>query len=292
MRGLVAALRAADGPRAADVVRLRHDFVVLPFAEGDADGMDRRQVQHVEAHPRDARELRLDVPERAVTSLVRRRRPREQLVPRAVRRARRIDLDAQLAVIRRHEPALGVAPHQLEQVFAAKVLDLLLERIVALDRVDEGLQLALVARAGPLRRRAKVLEPDPQLDAQFFFARAAVDALLHVAVPRQEVVDPRVDGEAVEAEAVDNEVGGPAVVDERPHPHFAPLRIILVTMQDDRGDEVVAVGEDVRLRRHNVPRDTLRRVRAAIDLRRRRFDDDSLSSVQLQLRSNHSTRKC
>ena len=81
--GGVPALGGADAPRAADVVRLGGRAVVLPLAERPADRVDRRQVEHVEPHPGDARELGLHVPKRAVLARFRRPRPRKQLVPRA-----------------------------------------------------------------------------------------------------------------------------------------------------------------------------------------------------------------
>ena len=48
--GGVAALGRADGPRAADVVGPGVEGVVAALAGGGADGVDRREVDHVEAH--------------------------------------------------------------------------------------------------------------------------------------------------------------------------------------------------------------------------------------------------
>ena len=56
---LVAAFGRADRPGAADVVGLGHERVVLALAVDAADRMDRRQVEHVEAHRRDVGQARL-----------------------------------------------------------------------------------------------------------------------------------------------------------------------------------------------------------------------------------------
>ena len=64
--GRVAAVLVADRPRAADVVGLGVERVVLAFAERAADRMDRRQIDDVEAELRDARQRALGIGERAV----------------------------------------------------------------------------------------------------------------------------------------------------------------------------------------------------------------------------------
>ena len=46
----VTASRATNRPGRADIVRSGREGVVLSFARGDADGMDRREVNHIEAH--------------------------------------------------------------------------------------------------------------------------------------------------------------------------------------------------------------------------------------------------
>src|SRR4029079_12965739 len=93
-----------DRPRAAGVALRRGDAVVAPFAERLADLMDRWEVQHVEAHLGDARELRLDARERAEGA-------REELVPRAERGFASVDFDRDFARQARDEAPLAVAPH-------------------------------------------------------------------------------------------------------------------------------------------------------------------------------------
>ena len=53
--GLVAAFRRADGPGTAGVAVAGFRDVVFSLAVGVADGMNRRQVEHVESHVGDVR---------------------------------------------------------------------------------------------------------------------------------------------------------------------------------------------------------------------------------------------
>src|SRR5438270_12344175 len=50
MDRLVTPLGAADRPRAPGIVRVRGDLIVASFPKGRSDRMDRREVEHVEAH--------------------------------------------------------------------------------------------------------------------------------------------------------------------------------------------------------------------------------------------------
>src|SRR6187431_161680 len=56
MNRLVTALRRADRPRTAGIVGFGGASVVLSFALGAPDGMDRRQIKCIEAHRRDVRQ--------------------------------------------------------------------------------------------------------------------------------------------------------------------------------------------------------------------------------------------
>ncbi len=74
MHGLVATLGPADRPGAPRIGGRRHQRVVPPLAVGGADGVDRRQVHHVEAEIGDLGQHRPYAVEPA-------ERPWEQLVP-------------------------------------------------------------------------------------------------------------------------------------------------------------------------------------------------------------------
>ena len=79
--------------------------------------------------------------------------------------------------------------------------------------------------------------------------------------------DPRFERESMKAEVLDGDLGAPAIVRQGAHPHVAPFLLAVVAMENDRGNQVVSVGEDVRLREYDVTDHTFGRERAAIDFR-------------------------
>ena len=97
---VVAALVGADRPRRADVVRPGDQRVVAALAVDPADRVDRRQVEHVEAHRGDAPGSRSAAVAK-VPCLIGRRRPadhgalgaREELVPGGEQRPLAVDPD-------------------------------------------------------------------------------------------------------------------------------------------------------------------------------------------------------
>ena len=114
--GLVAALRPADRPRAAGIIRARALIVVRALAVGPPDRVDGWQVQHVEPHPGHVRETGLDVGEGAVAAPVSRGRSWKHLVPRAEASSLPVHLDRQLRVVGHREPPVRVRMHQLGQL--------------------------------------------------------------------------------------------------------------------------------------------------------------------------------
>ena len=87
------ALRGPDGPGAAHIAGLRRERVVDALAVHPADGLNRRKVEHIEAHFRHVGEPRLDVLEITVTGRFRRGGAGEQLVPAGECGALAIDRD-------------------------------------------------------------------------------------------------------------------------------------------------------------------------------------------------------
>ena len=77
----MATLLGAHRVRAADILRPRRQGVVRALAVDAPDRMDRRKIQHVEAHLANARQMALDIAEGAVPMRVVRHRTREHLVP-------------------------------------------------------------------------------------------------------------------------------------------------------------------------------------------------------------------
>ena len=82
--------------------------------------MDRRQVEHVEAHCGDVRQSLDDAGKAAVTLIADPAGTREQLVPGREARTLDVDRDIQHLVVFRDEEALAVHGHQRRQPFALR----------------------------------------------------------------------------------------------------------------------------------------------------------------------------
>ena len=83
MHGVVAALFVADGIEAAGIVRPGFERIVLAFAVGAADRVDRREIENVEAEAGDFRQPRNAVVESAVFARKGTLAARHHLVPGA-----------------------------------------------------------------------------------------------------------------------------------------------------------------------------------------------------------------
>ncbi len=71
VNGLMTALRRSNGPRAANICRLRLLRIVLPFPKGPADWMDRWKIDDIEAHGCDVGKPCLAITEGPVTTCLR-----------------------------------------------------------------------------------------------------------------------------------------------------------------------------------------------------------------------------
>ncbi|SKY64809.1 Uncharacterised protein [Mycobacteroides abscessus subsp. abscessus] len=114
---VVTALRRPDRPRRPDVVWCRDQCVVGALAIDLTDRVYRWQVDHVESHVGDAREVLGRSQERAVhgTAVVvpASRRSREHLVPRSVECATSVGPDPQIATLG-HELAHGMLVEKVD----------------------------------------------------------------------------------------------------------------------------------------------------------------------------------
>ena len=115
-------------------------------------------------------------------------------------------------------------------------------------------------------------------------------ALLQIAMPGEEMIDPRFDREKVKTELLDAQVRAPAIVCQSDHPRRLRARLTLMAMQQDSRQHVVAVGEDVRFDRDGVTGDALCRKSAVIDARRDTFNDDAAPPIKIGLR--HESASC
>jgi hypothetical protein len=108
---LVAALAGADGPGATRVVGAGLQAVVRPLAKAAANGVNGRQIEHVEAHLGDIGQALLHVLEGAVTARLVGGGAREHFIPRAEAGALAVHGDAQDALVGGAGAAVGVAGH-------------------------------------------------------------------------------------------------------------------------------------------------------------------------------------
>ena len=116
-----------------------------------------------------------------------------------------------------------------------------------------------------------------------------LDPAPEIAPPGCEPVDPGLDREPVAAQPVDRELAPPAVVVGPLHRDLDPGLIAGRSMQEDRHDHVVAVGERVGLDADAVTEDPLGRESALIDGRGDVLDDRSPPTVgRAQMRLLHN----
>ena len=208
------ALVAADRPRRPDVVRTRRQGVVRTLAVDLADRVDRRQVDHVEAHVGDGGQSLLRVGERAVRRDAADDRTlgtREELVPGAVEGPGSVDP---------HLVARGPGDQFADRVLVQVRLHVCGER-----RGDAGGQLQ---RGVPQRGRGRgddvgvlgigdggdlVEQPGALLEVvgELLRALAGGDLDLDGVMPRGQRIAPGLHAERPEALAVGDDGGQPAV---------------------------------------------------------------------------------
>ena len=99
LHGIVAAFRRADRPGTPGIGGPCRKRVVPSLAEAAADRVDRRQVDHVEAHCRNVRQALRGLRKGRASSRVAPGRPREEFVPGAKSRPRPLDDDREDAVV-------------------------------------------------------------------------------------------------------------------------------------------------------------------------------------------------
>src|SRR5216683_3170380 len=279
MDRLVAALRAADGPRAADVVGRGGERVVLALAPGAPDGMDGRQVDHVEAQLLHVGQHAFRVRERAVATRLAARRAREQLVPGAEDGALPLGEDAQLPV--------GTGGHSAVRISRRGFGEARIERARQRPRRLPGEQ-RLLALAQPLciecgrgPRRGGALGRGAEKLGAFEQLGGHVAPRLHLARqllrPGAEGVGPRLHLERVQAVLVDRELPFPGVVPQRPHGHLATLGRLGTELPPAKHDRqlVVPFLEHVGGHAHGLAGRALHGMAAAIDLRLHVLDEDA-----------------
>ncbi len=119
MHLLVAAVGSADRPGAPRIIRAGLGVVVLPLAMGQADGVDRRKVDDVEAHAGNFRQELLAVGEGAVRAPCRAGGAGKEFVPGAEQRLFPLDADRQLPLEVGDQDRIVMDRHQLRQLLLA-----------------------------------------------------------------------------------------------------------------------------------------------------------------------------
>ncbi len=273
MNGLVAAGLVADRPGGARVGGSGGERVIGALAVGQADRVDRRQIQDVEAELGQPGKLALDAFETTPGS-------GEQLVPAAEPCAQAVDLDGDR--LREGDAAVaGLKPLDGGEQLGAEG-DVVLGRLGDLFVGERGSgvpdQRLVGLVLGGLLRPLEEQDALGDLAGEFVLLRG--DLTLELVAPRPEHVGPRLHRVLPAALAVDVEAAGPADAAEVGvdplHLRLAIVDVARALVADYRAEEIVAVAEDVGLDGYGVPDAALGGVPAAVDRRGRVLDHDAV----------------
>ena len=279
MDGVVSSRPRTDRPGAADAPRAPAPGVLLgPLRQVRADGVDRRQVEDVEAHGGDARQLPGDVGEGAVAA-GRAGRAGEEFVPGAGRGQRRLDVDVELLGEAGRQAAVDMAVHAQGQLRVGRQGHRGRGFLCAEPGGEVLQQAGILPRSGgrgPLCRLAQQAGAVEKFDAHLL---AGGGLLLQPFAPGAEVVDPGLDG-VIDVRLFDHrDAGPPGVVAQRHHARLADLRLVRQPVAHHRLQGVVAVDEDVGGHGEHFPHRPFGREASPFHLRGEIFDDDSASAV-------------
>jgi len=271
MDRVVTSLGPADGPGASEVFLAGHEGVVGSLPEAGADRVNGRQVDDIESHPRDVGQPGGAVGQRSVAGRVGRCRPGEELVPGAEASAFTVYPYAQLDRIPGGQGAVGVATNQLEQVIAER------DGCPSSGPLRSRQGRGPVAEPFPVGARgaggggSHQLRPDDQLIRHVLIG---VHSLDEITAPGEKPVYPALEGVEVPTDRIDREGAMPAIVAEEVHRGFGPSGIVGAAPAQERGHDVVAVGEDIGLDDDRLSHHALDRKPPAIDLGADALDDD------------------
>ena len=268
----MAAFFGADGPGAADVAGFSDQRVVAALALVAADGVDGREIQHVEAHLGHIGQARFHVGKGAVPAGLVARRPREQLVPAGKARPLTVHLQRQVGA-GGGQAAVGVAVGQQGQRFV--------QRLGLEAGPVEGLGLRALAQArGPVAQHAALgicgagsgFVDQPRTHQRGDADVVVVHPAQQLMPPGVEAIDPGLHAVAATALHLRREAGAPHVVDAVLHLRFVPGPAFGLPLQH-RAQLVVTIGDDVGFHVQWLAHHALDREAAAIDHRQHRIDD-------------------
>ena len=237
MHRIVAAFGGADGIGASGIAFGRGHRVVAALAVGVADRVDRREIDHVEAHRRDIRQPRDAILEGAVLAGRPALAARHHLVPCAGPRPRPVRHQRKQLRSRQVGPQLALGHGVLQFGGQQRRGVAGLQKILALPQdhrsrgVSAGLRLG--QHAGALDRI------EGEIGAGLLLQLESVP-------PGGEFVGPGLDGIDIAAGLVRDERSAPAVVAVMGHRRAAPFAVLLAAPDQRSGHHIMAVAIDIR----------------------------------------------
>ncbi len=266
---VVPTLARPDGPGRPHVVLLRHQGVVAPLPVDPADGVNGRQVDDVEAHPRDSGQPARRRGERAVFN-----RPpqpvdgralgaREELIPGREQRPRAVDPHAS-GRRRGDEFPDRVVPQQVGQ-FERRVGPLAQGEVLVAQRRGRVEHLRRPLGGDGLGGEVEHMSPEREIVGEIPRPLAGVHLLHHGVAPRQVRVAEGLDGERPHAHLVRSDGGVPPVGAQIPRRHAGEgtLGAVGSGPHDVAAECVVPLAKRHRADGHDLADHRLRRVLAA-----------------------------
>src|ERR1700724_3862464 len=245
MNGFVSTLNSADGPWASDIAFSRDQRIILALSLGNADRMNRRQIQNVKAYPRNVTEPCGAIAKCSGPLCIFCARAQKHLIPRAKARLHWIYDNDQFSFIPRALAQIAVASGQLGKFSALCELD-----------CGTGIRRQLpqslhrVPQLSPVPPPGSIPGPLQQLDSAQH-VHGDVDARLHslsqVGGPGAVRIHPAADRVNVPPEFANLEFPRPAIILDEPHRCLLPVGIIGSPKKEPCSELIVAVRKNVRV---------------------------------------------
>src|SRR5215217_1089353 len=275
MDGVVSAFGAADRPWRAGIARAWSQRVVWPFTEGSADGMDWREIDHVEAHGRRCLEPVVrgvegaGYPTLVLLIPLRTLRARKELIPGREQRLTTIDED-RIVRCRRDQLARSVALHCRSYVLGQYDLEPVFHLLPGVQVLGRPLQqccglivpviLSVSSRA--FKQRHAFSAHQGNVDAGWDLDFCGV-------YPGRPRIAPALNAECPQTLGLEYDRGSPPIEPLRGRAvHRLHARSATWVSEHHRGvDSIVTFTEHGRTDRNSLPDHSLGRIGAALDHR-------------------------
>src|SRR5229473_3259161 len=255
---IVAALGGADGVGTPGIAVSDRDRIVAALAVSVADGVDRREIDHVESHRRDIRQARDAILEGAALARYAALAARHHLVPGTGPRQRPIRDKWKQRRSRQVGPKLALGHGVLQFGRQQRRGVAGLKVFLALLQDDGGRGRSAGRRPGEQARALDRVEG--QVGAGFLFELKSVP-------PGRKFIGPCLDRIDIASGCVRDERTAPAVIAAVDHRLATPLPILFAAPDQRRGRHIMAVAIDVCPDFDTLPDDTLHSKAAAVDQR-------------------------